>query len=68
MEGLLSWKAQETVRATFIRRKQGLIIHRANKENVPTRAYIAFKTLEQLQVFGREYDDHKFVDKAGMID
>ncbi|KXN89741.1 Regulator of nonsense transcripts UPF3 [Leucoagaricus sp. SymC.cos] len=38
---------------------------RANKENVPSRAYIAFKTPDHLLVFGREYDGHKFVDKAG---
>jgi len=36
-----------------------------NKENIPSRAYIAFKTQSQVAVFGREYDGHKFVDKAG---
>ncbi|KAJ3557374.1 hypothetical protein NP233_g11760 [Leucocoprinus birnbaumii] len=38
---------------------------RANKENIPSRAYIAFKTPDQVSVFGRDYDGHKFVDKAG---
>ncbi|KAF5348862.1 hypothetical protein D9756_009757 [Leucocoprinus leucothites] len=39
---------------------------RANKENISSRAYIAFKTPDQVSVFGREYDGHKFVDKAGI--
>lgn len=39
---------------------------RLNKENIPSRAYIAFKTEEQLALFGREYDGHLFKDKAGM--
>lgn len=43
----------------------GPIISRVNKENIPSRAYIAFKTQVQVAVFGREYDGHKFVDKAG---
>ncbi|KAJ6585295.1 Smg-4/UPF3 family-domain-containing protein, partial [Mycena capillaripes] len=36
-----------------------------NKENIPSRAYIAFKTEEQLAQFSREYDGHLFRDKAG---
>ena len=38
---------------------------RLNKENIPSRAYIAFKTEEQLTQFGKEYDGHLFRDKAG---
>ncbi len=36
-----------------------------NKENIPSRAYIAFKSPEQLGTFARDYDGHKFMDKAG---
>ena len=39
----------------------------ANKENIPSRAYIAFKTKEQLELFSREYDGHVFRDKTGAI-
>ncbi|KAF9011979.1 Smg-4/UPF3 family-domain-containing protein [Cyathus striatus] len=38
---------------------------RLNKENIPSRAYIAFKNIEQLARFSREYDGHLFRDKAG---
>jgi regulator of nonsense transcripts 3 len=38
-----------------------------NKENIPSRAYIAFKDSEYLLIFSREFDGHKFVDKAGKI-
>ena len=40
-------------------------IGRLNKENVPSRAYIAFKDEEILAAFSREYDGHVFRDKAG---
>ncbi|KAG8886021.1 hypothetical protein FRB98_001497 [Tulasnella sp. 332] len=36
-----------------------------NKENVPSRAYIAFKTADKLAEFNRGYDGHLFRDKAG---
>ncbi|KAJ4001906.1 Smg-4/UPF3 family-domain-containing protein [Lentinula boryana] len=36
-----------------------------NKENVPSRAYIAFKNEEQLALFSKEYDGHLFRDKSG---
>ncbi|KAF8895836.1 regulator of nonsense-mediated decay, partial [Gymnopilus junonius] len=36
-----------------------------NKENIPSRAYIAFKNEEQLALFSREYDGHVFRDKTG---
>jgi Smg-4/UPF3 family len=39
---------------------------RLNKENVHSRAYIAFKTEEYVAKFSREYDGHIFKDKAGM--
>ena len=36
-----------------------------NKENVHSRAYIAFKTEDFVATFSREYDGHVFRDKAG---
>jgi regulator of nonsense transcripts 3 len=38
-----------------------------NKENIPSRAYIAFKSEEQLALFGKDYDGHLFRDKAGVL-
>jgi regulator of nonsense transcripts 3 len=38
---------------------------RLNKENIPSRAYIAFKSEEQLALFSRHYDGHVFRDKNG---
>ena len=38
---------------------------RLNKENVSSRAYIAFKSEEQLAQFSQGYDSHLFRDKAG---
>lgn len=38
-----------------------------NKENVQSRAYIAFKDEEQLAEFSREYGGHIFRDKSGML-
>ncbi|KAF7348333.1 Regulator of nonsense transcripts UPF3 [Mycena sanguinolenta] len=57
------WVTDETVtwKAFF----PGKLRKRPNKENVPSRAYIAFKTEEQLAQFGREYDGHLYRDKAG---
>ncbi|KAG1886781.1 Smg-4/UPF3 family-domain-containing protein [Suillus subluteus] len=43
----------------------GKLRKRANQENVPSRAYIAFKNEEVLATFSREYDGHLFRDKAG---
>ncbi|KII91789.1 hypothetical protein PLICRDRAFT_63629, partial [Plicaturopsis crispa FD-325 SS-3] len=37
-----------------------------NAENIPSRAYIAFKDDAQLALFSREYDGHLFRDKAGV--
>jgi hypothetical protein len=36
-----------------------------NKENIPSRAYIAFKSEEELALFSQGYDGHLFRDKAG---
>jgi len=44
---------------------QGKLKKRFNKENVNSRAYIAFKDEETLATFSREYDGHLFRDKAG---
>ncbi|KAF8803356.1 hypothetical protein BYT27DRAFT_7051397, partial [Phlegmacium glaucopus] len=43
----------------------GKLRKRANKENIPSRAYIGFKAKEQLALFSREYDGHLFRDKTG---
>ena len=40
---------------------------RLNKENIPSRAYIAFKNEELLATFSREYVGHLFKDKLGPI-
>lgn len=42
------------------------VMGRQNQENVPSRAYIAFKNDEVLATFSREYDGHLFRDKAGL--
>lgn len=43
------------------------VVSRLNKENVHSRAYIAFKTEEFVAKFSREYDGHIFKDRAGRI-
>jgi regulator of nonsense transcripts 3 len=43
-----------------------MVTVRLNKENVHSRAYIAFKTEESVAKFSREYDGHIFKDKAGV--
>jgi len=58
-----AWVTDQTVAwKTYYR---GKFRKRLNKENIPSRAYIAFKTEEQLTQFGKEYDGHLFRDKAG---
>ncbi|KAF8186365.1 Smg-4/UPF3 family-domain-containing protein [Pholiota molesta] len=42
----------------------GKLRKKLNKENVPSRAYIAFKDEEKLALFSREYDGHVFRDKS----
>jgi hypothetical protein len=41
------------------------VVFSLNKENIPSRAYIAFKNEEQLATFSQGYDGHLFRDKAG---
>ncbi|KAN0109074.1 Smg-4/UPF3 family domain containing protein [Russula decolorans] len=43
----------------------GKVKKKLNKENVHSRAYIAFRTEEFVAKFSREYDGHVFKDKAG---
>ncbi|KAI0080404.1 hypothetical protein K474DRAFT_1704712 [Panus rudis PR-1116 ss-1] len=57
------WVTDDTV--TWKVYYQGKFRKRLNKENVPSRAYIAFKNEELLATFSREYDGHIFRDKAG---
>ncbi|KIM41523.1 hypothetical protein M413DRAFT_445507 [Hebeloma cylindrosporum] len=45
----------------------GKLRKKLNKENIPSRAYIAFKNEEQLASFSRGYDGHIFRDKTGVI-
>lgn len=40
---------------------------RLNRESVPSRAYISFKTVEQVAVFSQQYDGHMFRDKQGAM-
>ncbi|KJA25272.1 hypothetical protein HYPSUDRAFT_37761 [Hypholoma sublateritium FD-334 SS-4] len=44
----------------------GKLRKKLNKENIPSRAYIAFKDEDQLAAFSRGYDGHVFRDKAGV--
>ncbi|KAJ7797651.1 Smg-4/UPF3 family-domain-containing protein [Mycena olivaceomarginata] len=60
-QSVQSWVSDETVTwKAFYPWEDAL-----NKENISSRAYIAFKTEEQLAQFSREYDGHLFRDKAG---
>jgi hypothetical protein len=72
MEDVLSRQAKETVRYSSNWIKGSASCHtravrRFNKENIPSRAYIAFKNEEHLAVFSREYDGHVFRDKSGPL-
>ena len=51
------------VRCRVLRNEIGIC--RYNKENIPSRAYIAFKNAELLATFSQAYDGHVFRDKAG---
>ncbi|KAJ6452531.1 Smg-4/UPF3 family-domain-containing protein [Mycena vitilis] len=62
-QSVQAWVSDETV--TWKVFYPGKLRKRLNKENIPSRAYIAFKTEEQLAQFSREYDGHLFRDKAG---
>lgn len=57
------WANDDTVQwRSFV---AGKISKRTIKENVPSRAYITFKTHESVALFSREYDGHIFRDKSG---
>ncbi|THV05723.1 hypothetical protein K435DRAFT_849719 [Dendrothele bispora CBS 962.96] len=62
-QSVQNWVTDETV--TWKAFYQGKFRSRLNKENVSSRAYIAFKSEEPLSLFSREYDGHLFRDKAG---
>ncbi|CAA7266188.1 unnamed protein product [Cyclocybe aegerita] len=58
------WVTEETtIWKTYYK---GKLRKKLNKENIPSRAYIAFKDPEQLALFSREYDGHTFRDKSGV--
>ncbi|KAH8097121.1 Smg-4/UPF3 family-domain-containing protein [Cristinia sonorae] len=57
------WVTEETVSWKVY--YPGKFRKRLNKENIPSRAYIAFKDEGMLATFSREYDGHLFRDKAG---
>ncbi|KIJ16461.1 hypothetical protein PAXINDRAFT_10911 [Paxillus involutus ATCC 200175] len=62
-QSVQAWVSDETV--TWRMFCPGKTRKRVNKENLPSRAYIAFKNEEQVATFSREYDGHLFRDKAG---
>ncbi|KAH7912839.1 Smg-4/UPF3 family-domain-containing protein [Hygrophoropsis aurantiaca] len=62
-QSVQAWVTDDTV--TWKMYYPGKQSKRLNKENIPSRAYIAFKEEEQLAMFSREYDGHLFRDKAG---
>jgi regulator of nonsense transcripts 3 len=76
LEGVLSWQGKEEVSAcdrtvaiwwALTNIVDGATrIRRLNKENIYSRAYIAFRTEELVAKFSREYDGHIFKDKAGL--
>ncbi|TDL28001.1 hypothetical protein BD410DRAFT_781944 [Rickenella mellea] len=57
------WVTDETVTWKVFR--PGKMRKKFYKENIPSRAYIAFKSEELLAAFGQAYDGHLFRDKAG---
>ncbi|KAI0342420.1 hypothetical protein BDW22DRAFT_1413639 [Trametopsis cervina] len=62
-QSVQEWVSDETV--SWREFYQGKFRKKLNKENIPSRAYIAFKDEETLATFSREYDGHLFRDKAG---
>ncbi len=67
MASLLSGEVQKAVGLAISETRAAERAYpRINKENVPSRAYIAFKSEDLLATFSREYDGHIFRDKAGM--
>ncbi|KAK0205466.1 Smg-4/UPF3 family-domain-containing protein [Desarmillaria ectypa] len=62
-QSVQTWVTDETVIwKTYC---PGKFRKRLDKENIPSRAYIAFKTEEQVAEFGQGFDGHVFKDKAG---
>ncbi|EMD37045.1 hypothetical protein CERSUDRAFT_95309 [Gelatoporia subvermispora B] len=62
-QSVQKWVTEETIQWKIY--YQGKFKTRMNKENIQSRAYIAFKNEEILATFSREYDGHLFRDKAG---
>ncbi|KAG2123109.1 Smg-4/UPF3 family-domain-containing protein [Suillus cothurnatus] len=62
-QSVQTWVTDDTI--TWKVYHSGKLRKRANQENVPSRAYIAFKDEEVLATFSREYDGHLFRDKSG---
>ncbi|KAI0319334.1 Smg-4/UPF3 family-domain-containing protein [Amylostereum chailletii] len=62
-QSVQTWVSDETATWKFF--YPGKLRKKANKENIHSRAYIAFKTEELVAKFSREYDGHIFRDKAG---
>ncbi|KAF9551714.1 hypothetical protein CPC08DRAFT_699055 [Agrocybe pediades] len=58
------WVTDDT--ATWKVYYPGKLRKKLNKENIPSRAYIAFKTEEQVHLFSQGYDGHVFRDKTGV--
>ena len=69
LEDVLPWKSPEGVWILCIfgvaRRLMRCLTSSPNTENVPSRAYIAFKTVEHISKFSAEFDGHTFRDKQG---
>ncbi len=67
LEKLSSRQVQAQVRVSGVVNGMLLIVAvRLNKENIPSRAYIAFKTAEMVMQFAKAFDGHVFKDKSGM--
>jgi len=62
-QSVSEWVSEETVFWKSFH--AGKVKKRLNKESIPSRAYIAFKTEERLALFSRSFDGHIFRDKAG---
>lgn len=43
----------------------GLLLRRVTASSIMSRAYIAFKSPEELATFSQNYDGHMFRDKQG---
>ncbi|KAI0032071.1 hypothetical protein K488DRAFT_32579, partial [Vararia minispora EC-137] len=62
-QSVQQWVSDETV--TWRVFYPGKLRKKLNKENVYSRAYLAFKSEELVAIFSREYDGHVFRDKTG---